>query len=353
MGHNADMTEVLIVLFNIVFFGVLITLAVSGFIKDRRSKREFKKEEKYIRQDLKSLGIHSKIEYENYEARVLSRALQPLSEIELHIDDLQCICITLGYCAFSNNCLFISLGIQSDADCKVEPIHFVTEFQKSNERAGYLKLIDSFYDKDRHTVISNDDIRAFQRHINLLKKWEKANFKLGEYRVIPEKDIAYYKVIGSKQYISHVHGGGASIGKAILGGVIAGDAGAIVGSRIGTEVKTEITEKDNRRIFIYFKSYGEIVAEEIRTKNIDEVLDILRAWMPQKDYEYVSLLGLNNSFNSNVYSIDQSHASNSSINNTDLTSMSDSGMLQEYKELQQLGVISREEYEHKRRSLQI
>ncbi len=113
--------------------------------------------------------------------------------------------------------------------------------------------------------------------------------------VIPLENIAYFRLEGDVQYTNQLEatGGGANIGNAVIGAAIAGGAGAIIGSRVGTEIQTKnktITH-DNRRIqFLYTDSAGQMCSKNICT-NIDASMDALRRMLPQKDYAYLSVQG--------------------------------------------------------------
>ena len=86
-------------------------------------------------------------------------------------------------------------------------------------------------------------------------------------------------------------GGGVNLGGAILGGVIAGGAGAVVGSRVGTEIKTDIVKEERRKLLLYYYDNGVLRSEQIITSNIDYVLSLLRKWIPDKEFDYVMLNG--------------------------------------------------------------
>lgn len=95
-------------------------------------------------------------------------------------------------------------------------------------------------------------------------------------------DIKYYKLEGSvyrEQHITGGGGGGSSIKGAVVGGIIAGDAGAVVGSRKKVEeIKTSYEEKDDRRLEITFNDDTII---NISYKFYDRLLD----YIPEKDYD--------------------------------------------------------------------
>ena len=110
-----------------------------------------------------------------------------------------------------------------------------------------------------------------------------------KYKVyIPLDKIKYYKINGSEreqQIISGGGGGGSSIGGAIVGGMIAGDAGAIIGSRKKVdEIKTTYEKIDDREIELFSEDNTSF---KLNYKFYEELLKN----MPQKDYDnYISNL---------------------------------------------------------------
>ena len=73
---------------------------------------------------------------------------------------------------------------------------------------------------------------------------------------IPSGQIEYFSKRGEifrENKISGGGGGGSSIGGAVVGSLIAGDAGAIVGSRNKVNaIKSEIIEHDTRETFLNY-----------------------------------------------------------------------------------------------------
>ena len=101
--------------------------------------------------------------------------------------------------------------------------------------------------------------------------------------IIDFKDVKYYNINGSereKQVISGGGGGGSSIKGAVVGGLVAGEVGAIIGSRKKTEeIKTSYEKIDDRKLVITFKNGT--------TKDIKDfsLYEYLLENVPEKDYE--------------------------------------------------------------------
>lgn len=97
--------------------------------------------------------------------------------------------------------------------------------------------------------------------------------------------IKYYRLIGEKfstTEISGGGGGGSSIKGAIIGGVIAGDAGAIIGSRKKVEeIKSHTVIHDEQSVLLYDRNLNQVVRFN------STVYDIFSRLIPEKDYDVV------------------------------------------------------------------
>jgi len=106
------------------------------------------------------------------------------------------------------------------------------------------------------------------------------------YLRIPVPDIEYYKMQGEiekSMYITGGGGGGSSITGAIVGGLIAGEAGAIIGSRKEVEgIKTHHIKTDKRETLVVYKE-----ADTLRRITLSpNAYEILLRNIPDRDYEY-------------------------------------------------------------------
>ena len=110
---------------------------------------------------------------------------------------------------------------------------------------------------------------------------------------IPIDKIQYYTKEGDVQYTSHVSGGGgggSSLKGAVIGGVIAGDAGAIIGSRKKVNpIITETRTHDSRQTVLrYYDDFGKL---EVMTFKGFNVYDFLLGAIPDKDLTTIQLGG--------------------------------------------------------------
>lgn len=107
---------------------------------------------------------------------------------------------------------------------------------------------------------------------------------------IPLKDIKMYRIEGNVHYTSDVSGGGANLGGAVAGGLLFGGAGAVVGSKVGTNIQTETVKTDDRKIALYYLEHNALKVEKIDCDgDIDDTLEVLRKLIPQKDEAMLQL----------------------------------------------------------------
>ena len=154
---------------------------------------------------------------------------------------------------------------------------------------------------------------------------------VGRAIVIPIDSIRYYGCSGDVQYTSEVSGGGANLAGAAVGGLLAGSAAAIVGSKIGTEVQTKTVKHDSRNLTIFYEKEGKIEALEITT-NAGEALSALRKLIPQKEESVVQI-----------------ESQQKGRHMVAATSSADE--IKQFKELLDSGIISQEEFDAKKKQL--
>ncbi len=108
---------------------------------------------------------------------------------------------------------------------------------------------------------------------------------------IPLDRIQYYAKEGDVQYTSNVSGGGgggSSLSGAIVGGLIAGEAGAVIGSRRRINpIKTEVQTHDSRKTILrYYDDYGKLA---VMTFKGFDAYDFLLSAIPDKDLTTIQL----------------------------------------------------------------
>lgn len=156
-----------------------------------------------------------------------------------------------------------------------------------------------------------------------------------EYSCIPVSNIQCFSAEGDVQYTTRISGGGgggSTITGAIVGGLLAGETGAIVGSRKKVaEIKSESITHDSRNTLIRY--YRE---NELLTISYDgfDVYNYLLKKMPEKDLLSMQLKGANQ----------QKDAVETNLSDIEEKMLT-------IKRLYEAGLISKEEFEEKRTEL--
>lgn len=143
------------------------------------------------------------------------------------------------------------------------------------------------------------------------------------------ENIISYNIIGDAYTETNVIGGGSSLTGAVVGGVIAGGAGAVVGSRRG--IRTENKRIDNRKTVITYNEDGTI-------KNIffsPETYEILLRLIPEKDINF-----LKSNINPSASNQGKEDISNDAYNK-----------IRELAKLKADGILTEEEFNSKKKIL--
>lgn len=144
-------------------------------------------------------------------------------------------------------------------------------------------------------------------------------------------DIKYYRLIGQKYVTTEIKGGGGggvSIKGALIGGLIAGDVGAIVGSREAVdEVKGTSTVHDEQVVLLYSTDLKQIITFS------SNAYRVLAKLIPEKDYEVAI----------------QSNSEKMNVLGDNVKNIAD--VVREYKKLMDEGIISQKEFDKKKKEL--
>ena len=188
------------------------------------------------------------------------------------------------------------------------------------------------------------------------KAFEKANFnnllQVIYSSAIDCDDVVFFSKEGDIQYTTSVYGGqikggGSSIGGAIVGGIIAGGVGAIIGSRqkIESEGITSVENRHDSRITnIRYKKEGKF---EARQYIGFQLYNMLLKYIPEKDLLQVQLSQNRiQETDSNIVgtNISQQNYEAKQIDDTE-------DKLKKIKELYEKDLISKEEYDEKRKAI--
>lgn len=169
---------------------------------------------------------------------------------------------------------------------------------------------------------------------------------------IPINKIKHFKIKGSIGYSSNVCGGGGSgggvnLGGAIAGGLLFGGVGAMIGSQINTEIKinpihTIVTKHDDRNVeFFYEDKSGNTVSTIFDPSAYDCFMKLI----PEKAYDSVMAENLSSVAN-NVKQAEQP-----TVTSTTTMAKPSLSQLKELKELLDMGIITQEEFDTKKKQL--
>lgn len=214
-------------------------------------------------------------------------------------------------------------------------IQLVNSNTKSLKKDWY-KIFFTSYSPENTEQVSNLELscsdcilkgRAFY--------WKKAGYLSFQYpELYQELDISidkikYFRLVGQKYVTTDISGGGgggSSLTGALIGGLIAGEVGAIIGSRKEIdEVKGTSIVHDEQMILIYSNDLKNIIS---LSSNAYEILTKL---IPEKEYEVV--IG----------------SENKEQTTADVKLVADA--VREYKKLFDEGIINVDEYEKKKKEL--
>lgn len=130
--------------------------------------------------------------------------------------------------------------------------------------------------------INDDNLNMFPMEkyfehncISAVSRPEITDLKL---RSVPIEDILYFEEVGELRKYTKVSGGGTSLKGAMTGYILAGDVGAIIGSR--EPIKTEVVSEDDRIVELIYKNYdGEIENLEFT----HDAYAVLKKLIPEKE----------------------------------------------------------------------
>lgn len=162
----------------------------------------------------------------------------------------------------------------------------------------------SFYDRNstkKYEINTNESVYKtldsnliFVTHISPTKYEEdRVHFKIIEAKPgyfyasknLKISDILFWVEKGSLSYTTNISGGGINIEGAIKGALIAGDAGAIIGSR--ESISTTTKEHDTREIIVKMTN-GEEYNFSYTYK------DAFNYLIPEKEYTFIQMKNLQN-----------------------------------------------------------
>lgn len=162
-----------------------------------------------------------------------------------------------------------------------------------------------------------------------------------QYQSILLDDIIHYRVEGNVSHVSNVtgYGGGVNLNGAIAGGLTFGATGAIIGSQIGTEtnISTKFVKKDNRTIVFSYTNDGNICTDTIASNDPETTINVLRTIIPQKERSVSTVSHIRTPVDTQEKKVEKQNNNLSQI--------------KELKELLDIGAITQEEFDLKKKEL--
>ncbi len=232
---------------------------------------------------------------------------------------------TIGICGVSKTHFYCGIDQQIR---KYEPLQ-----TRDNLCPTYEKFMQQTYASRLYDIKSEDIARLRKKIEQKLSLYLElhSSTKIEPAYVIALDDIRYFKIEGEQHFVSSVSGGGANLQGAAVGALIAGGAGAIIGSQLGTETTTQISVRDTRRITLLYRNGDEWSNLDIRSLDPEETIAAFRKLIPQKE---------------------DSSAQIDAIETAPMpqlgTSIED---LKKYKDLLDCGIITQEEFDAKKKQI--
>ncbi|MEI3595330.1 MAG: zinc-ribbon domain-containing protein [Anaerobutyricum hallii] len=166
------------------------------------------------------------------------------------------------------------------------------EWDKAMEERGYSSKEYIYVAYRNYLWVANEKLYEAENKDSYINRYLGKTDLIHElsYNEIPVSDIQYYSKEGDVQYTTKISGGGgggSSISGAVVGGLIAGETGAVIGSRQKVqEVTSETVKHDSRRTLIrYYKDKQINVISYVGF----EVYDYLLKKIPEKDLLTIQL----------------------------------------------------------------
>ena len=269
---------------------------------------------------------------------------------EIYLKPLYEICNVLKSC----NDRTLSMGISNDSlyYSTFNPCEGHIELEwKKDHHDFFDKILDHNNPNLDIEAVSNEIIQGIRTgeiapHNWLEEGYTNSNEKI-PYKLIKISldNIIYFSKDGTLEHISVVSGGGGSgggvnLGGAITGGLLFGGVGALIGSQVDTEIKidpikTEIKTEDTRRAFLLYKDdSGNLIQQSFS----HEYYNFFMKHFPHKEFSKVQSKDMQTSKLTAEVSKTISEASN----------IED---IKKYKELLDMGIITQEEFNSKKKQL--
>ncbi|MBR2850544.1 MAG: hypothetical protein IKB84_05870 [Clostridia bacterium] len=190
-----------------------------------------------------------------------------------------------------------------DEACKRDDILLLEAVGQNNEATKLKQIIINLMDK--HTDIKNERLKKisskFKFQLEEVTNAGGAIIKTGvvydlydsvatfgewsidDTKFIRHEDIDFFSMRGSLRQEMSIRGGGLNLGGAILGGALFGGVGAILGSKVGTEISSTTKTIDDRFVFVRSNKLHQDIVIAVGA-DIEEILIGLRKAIPDKEH---------------------------------------------------------------------
>ena len=143
------------------------------------------------------------------------------------------------------------------------------------------------------------------------------------------ESILYFEEVGELRKYTKVSGGGTSLKGALVGYAIAGDIGALIGSR--NSIETEVVSEDDRRIELIYKDQNGNIS------NLEFTHDayyVLKKIIPSKEFGKIIKLNMNQEENG-IINVDEQNFKNVKNKLKQLNKLQEEGLISEEELLKQ------------------
>ena len=222
-------------------------------------------------------------------------------------------------------------SISIPANCEKIDIETTVFGFKHDAFSFILKKKDFYIWNENNTLhifpTEEQTTEKYIRDINTINSLSSVDYSDIKHICIPHNEIDYYCISGERtsEMTIQTANTGTNYKGAVIGGLLAGEAGAIIGSQHGkNNVYSTTTHQDKRFVELLYTQNG-----ATRRLNMSfSALPLLETWFPDKKYEYV---------------LTRKQATNT---NTDPFEE-----VKKYKELFDNGIITEEQFESKKKEL--
>lgn len=220
--------------------------------------------------------------------------------VALFVDNLFILEVAIGAIIIGVLCvIYRCIASKKEMDEGKEKYHknlydFQNEYYNYSNKLGVVKsgvqvtLLDGAEKIPQHIWIADNKINLFpvreyyECRISAIRRPDITEL---QFRTISVEDIMYFEELGELRKYAVTSGGGIDFKGALIGKILAGDAGMVLGGR--QPIKTEIVSEDDRKVELIYKNFqGEIENLEFT----HEAYALFRKLIPDKELRRIKNL---------------------------------------------------------------